>query len=54
MNNTKKLEGNKRMRKTRDLFKQLRDTKETFHANLAQKDRDGMDLTEVEEINKRW
>ena len=41
------------MEKTRDLFKRIRDTKETFHANMGKiKDRNGMDLTE--DIKKRW
>ena len=43
------------MGKTRDLFKKIRDTKETFHAKIGSiKDRNGMDLTEAEEIKKRW
>ena len=43
------------MRKTRDLFKKIRDTKETFHAKMGTiKDRNGMDLTEAEDIKKRW
>ena len=43
------------MGKTRDLFKKIRDTKETFHAKMSSiKDRNGMDLTEAEEIKKRW
>ena len=43
------------MGKTRDLFKKLRDTKRTFHAKMGSiKDRNGMDLTEAENINKRW
>ena len=43
------------MRKTRDIFKKIRDTKETFHAKMGtMKDRNGMDLTEAEEIKKRW
>ena len=43
------------MGKTRDLFKKIRDTKETFHAKMGLiKDRNGMDLTEVEDIKKRW
>ena len=43
------------MGKTRDLFKKIRDTKGTFHAKmLSIKDRNGMDLTEAEDINKRW
>ena len=43
------------MRKTRDVFKKIRDTKETFHAKTDKiKDRNGMDLTEAEDIKKRW
>ena len=43
------------MRKTRDLFKKIRDTSETFHAKMGSiKDRHGMDLTEAEDIKKRW
>ena len=43
------------MGKTRDLFKKIRDTKGTFHAKLGTiKDRNGMDLTEAENIKKRW
>ena len=43
------------MGKTRDLFKQIRDTKGTFHAKIGTiKDRNGMDLTEAEDIKKRW
>ena len=43
------------MRKTRDLFRKIRDTKGTFHAKMGLiKDRNGMDLTEVEDIKKRW
>ena len=43
------------MVKTRDLFKKTRDTKGTFHAKMGSiKDRNGMDLTEAEDINKRW
>ena len=43
------------MGKTRDLFKKIRDTKQTFHAKMGSiKDRNGMDLTEVEDIKKRW
>ena len=50
----KEIEENNRMRKTRDLFKKIRDTKETFHAKMGSiKDRNGMDLTETEDIN-RW
>ena len=44
-----------RMGKTRDLFKKIRDTKGTFHAKMGTiKERNGMDLTEAEDINKRW
>ena len=44
-----------RMGKTRDLFKEMRDTKGTFHAKMGSiKDRSGMDLTEAEDIKKRW
>ena len=43
------------MEKTRDLFKKIRDTKETFHAQVCTiKDRNGRDLTEAEDIKKRW
>ena len=43
------------MGKTRDLFKKIRDTKGTFHAKMDSiKDRNGMDLTEAEDIKKRW
>ena len=43
------------MGKTRDLFKKMRDTKGTFHAKMSSiKDRNGMDLTEAEDIQKRW
>ena len=43
------------MGKTRDLFKKIRDTKETFHGSMGSiKDRNGMDLTEAEDIKKRW
>ena len=52
---TRETEENNRMGKTRDLFKKLRDTKGTFHAKMGLiKDRNGMDLTEAEEINTRW
>ena len=48
-------EENKRMGKTRDLFKKIRDTKGTFHAKMGSiKDRNGRDLTEAEDIKKRW
>ena len=51
----KEIEENIRMGKTRDLFKKIRDTKGTFHAKMGSiKDRNGMDLTEVEDIKKRW
>ena len=51
----KEIEENNRMGKTRDLFKKMRDTKETFHTKMSTiKDRNGMDLTEAEDINKRW
>ena len=51
----KEIEENNRMGKTGDLFKRIRDTKRTFHAELGSiKDRNGMDLTEVEDIKKRW
>ena len=51
----KKIEENNRMGKTRDLFKKIRDTKGTFHAKMGLiKDRNGMDLTEAEDIRKRW
>ena len=50
-----KKEENNRMGKTRDLFKKIRDTKGTFHAKMGTiKDRNGMDLTEAEDIKKRW
>ena len=46
---------NNRMGKTRDLFKKIRDTKGIFHAMMGSiKDRNGMDLTEAEDIKKRW
>ena len=51
----KELEENNRTGKTRDLFKKIRDTKGTFHAKMGLiKDRNGMDLTEAEDIKKRW
>ena len=51
----KEIEVNNRMGKTRDLFKRIRDTKGTFHAKMGSiKDRNGMDLTEAEDIKKRW
>ena len=49
------MEENDRMGKTRDLFKKIRDTKGTFHAKMGSiKDRNGMDLTETEDIKERW
>ena len=54
-NQCKEIEENNRMRKTRDLFKKVRDTKGTFHAKMGSiKDRNGMDLTEAEDIKKTW
>ena len=54
-NQCKEIEGNNRMGKTRDLFKKIRDIKGTFHAKMGSiKDRNGMDLTEAEDIKKRW
>ena len=51
----KEIEENNRMGKNRDLFKKIRDTKGTFHAKMCtKKDRNGMDLTEAEDIKKRW
>ena len=51
----KEIEENNRMGKTRDLFKKIRDTKGTFHAKTCSiKDRNGMDLTEAEDIKKKW
>ena len=51
----KEIEENNRMEKTRDLFKKIRDTKKTFHAKMGTiKDRNGMDLTEAEDIKKKW
>ena len=51
----KEIEENNRMGKTSDLFKKIRDTKGTFHAKMGSiKDRNGMDLTEAEDIKKRW
>ena len=52
---SKEIEENNRMGKTRDLFKKIRDTKGTFHAKMGSiKYRNGMDLTEAEDIKKRW
>ena len=54
-NQCKEIAENNRMGKTRDLFKEIRDTKGTFHAEMGKiKDRNGMDLTEAEDIKKRW
>ena len=54
-NQCKEMEENNRMGKTRDLFKKIRDTKGTFHAKMGTiKDRNDMDLTEAEDIKKRW
>ena len=51
----KEIEENNRMGKTRDLFKKIRNTKGRFHAKMGSiKDRNGMDLTEAEDIKKRW
>ena len=51
----KEIEERNRMGKTRDLFKKIRDTKGTFHAKMGSiKDRNGMDLTEAEDMKKRW
>ena len=51
----KEIEENNRMGKTRDLFKKIRDTTGTFHAKMGTiNDRNGMDLTEAEDIKKRW
>ena len=51
----KEIEENNRMEKTRDLFKTIRDTKGTFHVKMGSiKERNGMELTEAEDIKKRW
>ena len=51
----KEIKENNRIGKTRDLFKKIRDTKETFHAKMGLiKDRNGMDLIEAEDTKKRW
>ena len=51
----KEIEENNRMGKSRDLFKKMRDTKGTFHAKMGSiKDRNGIDLTEADDIKKRW
>ena len=54
-NQCKKIEEDNRMGKTRDLFKKIRDTKGTFHANMGSiKDKNSMDLTDTDDIKKRW
>ena len=54
-NQCKEIEENNRMGKTRNLFKKIRDTKGTLHTKMGSiKDRNGMDLTEAEDIKKRW
>ena len=54
-NQCKEIEENNRMGKTSDLFRKIRDTKRTFHAKMGTiKDRNSMDLTEAEDIKKRW
>ena len=51
----KEIEKNNRMGKSRDLLKKIKDTKGTFHGKMGSiNDRNGMDLTEAEDINKRW
>ena len=51
----KEIEENNRKEKTRNVFKKIRDTKGTFHEKMgSKKDRNGMDLTEAEDIKKRW
>ena len=51
----KEIDENNRMGKTRDVFKKIRDNRGTFHAKMGSiKDRNGMDLTEAEDIKKRW
>ena len=51
----KEIEENNRIGKTRDLFKKIRDTKGTFHAKMdTKKDKNSTDLTEVEDVKKRW
>ena len=55
MISAKKIKENNRMGKTRDLFKKIRDAKGTFHVKMGSiKDRSGMNLTEAEDIRKRW
>ena len=54
-NQCKEIEENNRLGKTRDLFRNTRDTKGTFHAKMGSiKDRNGMELTEAEDIKKKW
>ena len=54
-NQCKEIEENNRMGKTRNLFQKIRDTEGTFHAKMGSiKDRNGLDLTEAEDIKKRW
>ena len=54
-NQCKEIEENNRTGKTRDLFKKIRDTKGTFHAKMGSiKDRNGLDLTEAEDVKERW
>ena len=54
-NQCKEIEGNNRMRKTRDLMKKIRDTRRIFHTKMRSiKDRNAMYLTEAEDIKKRW
>ena len=54
-NQCKEIEENNRMGKTRDLFKKIRDTRVTFYTKMGSiKDRNGMDLTEAEDVKKRW
>ena len=53
-NQCEEIEENNRMGKTRDLFKKIRDTKGTFHKGDLIEERNGMDLTEAEDIKKRW
>ena len=54
-NQCKEIEENDRMEKTRDLFKKIRDTKGTFHAKIGSiEDRNYRDLTETEDVKKRW
>ena len=51
----KEIEENNRMQKTTDLFKKIRDSKRTLHAKMSTiKDRNGMNLTEAEDVKKRW